>query len=68
MFSSWLTAVFVMLYEVWSARRDARIRFLVLQIELLKSRVPGNRVILDPVERRQLMKLGSEFNHCVFPS
>ena len=65
MLRSWLTAAFVMLNEAWSARRDAQIRFLVLQIELLKACVPGNRVILNPVERMRLMKMGAEVNHRV---
>ncbi len=38
-----------------TARLDERMRFLLLQIEVLKARVPGNRVILNPVERRRLM-------------
>lgn len=61
----WLTALLVMLQEAWSARRDAQIRFLKLQVEVLRSRLPGNRVIPDPVERRRLMKLGAEMDHAV---
>ncbi len=58
-----LTAVFVMLHEAWSARRDAQIRFPVLQIEPLGARVPGYRVIPHPVSRRRLMKMGALFDH-----
>ncbi len=65
MLSRCLTALLVLLHEAWSARRDAHIRFLKLQVELLKERVPGNRVILDPVERRRLMKIGAEVDHRV---
>lgn len=61
----WLVALLVMLKEAWSARRDAHIRFLKLQVEMLQSRLPGNRVILDPVERRRLMKVGAEIDHAV---
>ncbi len=61
----WLVAFLVMLKEAWSARRDAHIRFLKLQVELLKSRLPGNRVILDPAERQRLMKVGAEADHAV---
>jgi putative transposase len=53
----------VLLHEAWSARRDAHIRFLKLQVEMLKERLPGNRVILDPDERRLLMKIGAKFDH-----
>lgn len=48
-----------------STRRDAHIRFLKLQVELLKDRLLGNRVVLDPDERRRLMKIGDELDHKV---
>jgi putative transposase len=38
---------------------------LKLQVEMLKERLPGNRVILDPIERRRLMKIGAEIDHRV---
>jgi len=63
MLPRWLTALLVLLHEMWSVRRDAHIRLMKLQIELLKKRIPGNRVILDPNERRQLMKIGAEVDH-----
>jgi len=65
MLPRWLTVLLVMLHEAWSARRDAQIRFLKLQVEILRSRLPDNRVIPDPVERRRLMKLGAEMGHAV---
>jgi len=65
MWPKWFVALLVMLKEAWSARRDAHIRFLKLQVELLRERLPGNRVILDPVERRRLMKVGAEVGHAV---
>jgi len=65
MLPKWLMALLVLLHEAWSTRRDAHIRFLKLQVEILKERLPGNRVILDPVERRRLMKIGAEIDHRV---
>jgi putative transposase len=65
MLPQWLIALLVMLQEAWSARRDAHIRFLKLQVEMLQKRLSGNRVILDPVERRRLMKAGAEVGHAV---
>ena len=65
MLPRWWMALLVLLQEKWSARRDAHIRFLKLQVEILKERLPGNRVILDPTERRRLMKVGAEFDHKV---
>ncbi len=61
----WLMPLLVLLSEVWSARRDTQIRFLKLQVEMLQSRLPGNRVIPDPIERHRLMKIGAEMDHAV---
>ena len=61
----WLTAILLLCREVWSARRDAHIRFLKLQVEILQSRLPRNRIISDPLERRRLLKIGAEMGHAV---
>ena len=61
----WLTALLVMLQEAWSARRDSHIRLLKLQVEMLRSRLPGNRIIPSPLERRRLLKIGAEVGHAV---
>ena len=61
----WLMALFVMLAEAWSARRDAQVRFLKLQVELLRDKVPGGRVILAPEDRARLLRLGAAMNHDV---
>ncbi len=65
MWPKWLTSVLLVLMEAWSTRRDAHIRFLKLQIEMLQARLPGNRVVLAPEERQRLMKIGSEVDHAV---
>ncbi len=65
MLPKWLTALFVLFQEAWSTRRDTHIRFLKLQVEMLQSRLPGNRVIPDPLERRRLMKIGAQMSHAV---
>ena len=65
MLPKWLTALFVLSREAWSARRDSHIRFLKLQVEMLQSRLPGNRIIPDPLERRPLLKIGAEMGHAV---
>ena len=65
MLPRWLTAFFLLFQEAWSARRDAHIRFLKLQVEILQSRLPGNRIIPDPLERRRLLKIGAEMGHAV---
>ncbi len=65
MLPRWLTAIFLLFQEAWSSRRDAHIRFLKLQVEILQSRLPGNRIIPDPSERRRLLKIGAEMDHAV---
>ena len=65
MVPEWLMALLMLLKERWSTRRDAHVRFLKLQVEILRSRLPGNRVIPDPVERRRLLKAGAEVDHAV---
>ena len=65
MLPRWLTALFLLFQEAWSARRDAHIRFLKLQVEILQSRLSGNRVIPDPAERRRLLKIGVEMGHAI---
>ena len=65
MVPKWLTALFVLSREAWSARRDTHIQFLKLQVEILQSRLPGNRIIPDPLERRRLLKIGAEIDHAV---
>ncbi len=50
MLPRWLTAFFLLFQEPCSARRDAQIRFLKLQVEILQSPLPANRVIPDPAQ------------------
>lgn len=52
-------------FEAVSAKRDPQIRFMKLQLEILKSRLPGNRVILSPEERARLLKMGETLDHGV---
>ncbi len=63
MLQRWLMVAFLMLTEAWSVRRDNQIRFLKLQLELYKGKVPGNRVILSPEERRRMLRLGKKLEH-----
>lgn len=62
---SWWVALIVLLRERWSGRRDVHIRFLKCQIEILRSRLPGNRVVPTPAERNRLLRLGAELGHAV---
>ncbi len=42
MLPGWLMALLTTLAEAWSTRRDGQIRFLRLQIKLLRAKLPGN--------------------------
>ena len=66
MMRSMLYPLVMLLFESWSSRRDAKIRLLKLQVELLRERIPGDRVILAPEERHRLMKIGAELGHRVY--
>ena len=65
MLPRWVIVLFVLLSEAWSVRRDSQIRFLKLQLELYKDKVPGNRVILSPEERHRMLRLGKKLEHKV---
>lgn len=61
----WISFLFIMLSEYFTAHRSGQVRFLKLQIELLKQKLPGNRVILSPEDRELLLKAGAEIEHDV---
>ncbi len=65
MLPRWVIVPFVLLSEAWSVRRDGQIRFLKLQLELFKGKVPGSRVILSPEERSRMLWLGKKLEHKV---
>jgi putative transposase len=61
----WLYVLLHLLHEAASARRDARIRFLKAQVEILRGKLGGNRVIPSPDDRLRLLGIGAELNHNV---
>ncbi len=65
MLPTWFQAMLMVLFEASAARRDAQIRLLKVQVEMLRQRLSGNRVIVSPRERSRLLKLGAELNHQV---
>ena len=44
MIPPWVSFLFVLVVEYFSARRDAQFRFMKLQMELVTKHLPGNRV------------------------
>jgi putative transposase len=61
----WLYILPHLLLEAGAARRDARIRFLKAEVEILRRKLGGNRVIPSPDDRARLLALGAELNHNV---
>jgi putative transposase len=58
-------ALLHLLIEAGTARRDARIRFLKAQVEILRRKLGGNRVIPSPEDRAALLAIGAELDHQV---
>jgi hypothetical protein len=61
----WVSFLFYMLLEYYTAKRSAQIQFIKLQIELMWERLDGNRVVLTPEERVRMLRAGAEMNHDV---
>jgi putative transposase len=61
----WFYVALHLLVEAGAARRDARIRFLKAQVEILRRKLGGNRVIPSPDDRARLLAIGQEFDHNV---
>ena len=57
----WFYVLAHLLVEAGAARRDARIRFLKAQVEILRRKLGGNRVIPSPDDRARLPAIGQEF-------
>ena len=59
----WLHTALLLLFEGCAARRDARVRFLMAQIEILRRKHAGNRVVPSHDERARLLAIGRELSH-----
>ena len=54
-----------LLAEAGAARRDVRIRLLKAQVEILRRKLGGNRVVLSPAHRADLLRIGGELGQAV---
>jgi hypothetical protein len=61
----WFYVALHLLLEAGAARRDARMRFLKAQVEILRRKLRGNRVIPSPDDRARLLAIGQELDHNV---
>jgi hypothetical protein len=55
----WLTVALHLLAEAGAARRDVRIRFLKAQVDILRRKRGGNRVIPSPDDRASVLEAQS---------
>lgn len=44
-------------------RHNAQVRLLKAQIQILRTRIPMQRIILSPAEKAELLRIGAEFGH-----
>lgn len=58
-------ALFSLLFEQFAARRDAQVRFLKEENQILRPRLPQQRLILSPEDRSRLLVIGAELEHQV---
>jgi putative transposase len=65
MVQPWVSFLVIMLIEYYSAKRCAQIQFMKLQIELLREKLGGNRVILSPEDRVRMLRAGAMMDHQV---
>jgi len=63
--NQWFYTLIYLLMESYSARRDAKIRFLKAENRILRSRIKSQRIIITPEERSKLMNIGAEMGHRV---
>jgi len=61
----WFYVALHLLAEAGAARRDARVRFLKAQVEILRRKLGGNRAIPSPDDRARLLAIGQELDHNV---
>jgi len=54
---TWLYALLYLLIENYSTRRDAQIRFLKAEVQILRKKLNRDRIVLSPQERSQLLSI-----------
>lgn len=61
----WFQVLLHFVAEANAAKRDAQIKFLKAQVEILRRKLGGDRVVPNPDDRIRLMALGAELKHNV---
>ena len=61
--NSTLSLLLVFLNQFFMPRHNAQLRLLKTQIQILRTRVPTQRIILSPEEKAELLRIGAECGH-----
>src|SRR5690606_35472464 len=49
--------------QLFMPRHNAQMRLLKAQIQILRTRIPTQRIILSPAEKSELLRIGAECGH-----
>ena len=61
--NSMLSLLLVFLNQFFMPRHNAQVRLLKAQIQILRTRIPTQRIILSPEEKAELLRIGAECGH-----
>ena len=60
---STFSLLLVFLSQFFMPRHNAQVRLLKAQIDILRARIPSQRIILSPAEKAELLRIGAECGH-----
>ncbi len=61
--NSMFSLLMAFLTQLFMPRQNAQLRLLKAQIQILRTRVPTQRIILSPEEKAELLRVGAECGH-----
>ena len=61
--NSTFSLLIVFLTQLFMPRHNAQLRLLKAQIQILRNRIPTQRIILSPEEKAELLRIGAECGH-----
>lgn len=61
--NSTFSLLIVFLTQLFMPRHNAQLMLLKAQIQILRARIPTQRIILSPEEKAELLRIGAECGH-----
>ena len=61
--NSTFSLLIVFLTQLFMPRHNTQLRPLKAQIQILRARIPTQRIILSPEEKSELLRIGAECGH-----